>query len=93
MNINDQKIIQRKVWWGLEAKSYTEIAQELPSSDESLRKWIAIYAVYHFNFDNRSLGAVTTTFWRMLKDRGMSQLNLQFQNQLLKSMTASTPIT
>jgi hypothetical protein len=53
MNINDQKIIQRKVWWGLEAKSYTKIAQELPSSDENLRKWIAIYAVYHFNFDNR----------------------------------------
>ena len=50
---NDQKIIQRKVWWGLEAKSYTKIAQELPSSDENLRKWIAIYAVYHFNFDNR----------------------------------------
>jgi hypothetical protein len=53
MNINNQKIIQRKVWWGLEAKSHTEIAQELPSSDESLRKWIAIYAVYHLNFANR----------------------------------------
>ncbi|MFL6968419.1 hypothetical protein [Pseudomonas alvandae] len=50
---NKKNHISRKVWWGLEAKSYIEIAQELPSSDESLRKWIAIYAVYHLNFDNR----------------------------------------
>jgi len=45
--------IPKKVWWGLEAKSYTEIAQELQSPDDSLRKWIAIYAVYHLNFNNR----------------------------------------
>ncbi|WP_409317921.1 hypothetical protein [Pseudomonas sp. KCJK9016] len=51
--MSTQKTIPRKVWWGLEAKSYTEIAQELPSQDESLRKWIAIYAVYHLNFENR----------------------------------------
>ncbi|WP_085698634.1 hypothetical protein [Pseudomonas sp. B26(2017)] len=51
-----QKTILRKTWWGLEAKSYTEIAQELPSQDESLRKWIAIYAVYHLNFENRHPG-------------------------------------
>jgi hypothetical protein len=56
MNINDQKIIQRKVWWGLEAKSYTKIAQELPSPDEKSRKWSAIYAVYHLNFDDRFPG-------------------------------------
>ncbi len=47
------KTIPRKVWWGLEAKSYTEIAQEPPSQNDSLRKWIAIYAVYHLNFKNR----------------------------------------
>ncbi|WJK12009.1 hypothetical protein [Pseudomonas fluorescens] len=51
-----QKTILRKTWWGLEAKSYTEIAQELPSQDASLKKWIAIYAVYHLNFENRSSG-------------------------------------
>lgn len=51
-----QKTIPRKIWWGFEAKSYTEIAQELPSQDESLRKWIAIYAAYHLNFENRPKG-------------------------------------
>ncbi|MBI6946501.1 hypothetical protein [Pseudomonas koreensis] len=51
-----QKKIPRKVWWGLEAKSYTEIAQELPSNDSSIRKWAAIYAVYHLNFENRYPG-------------------------------------
>lgn len=54
--MSNQKIIPRKVWWGLEAKSYTEIAQELPSQDKSLRKWIAIYAVYHLNFEERFPG-------------------------------------
>jgi len=47
-----KKTIPRKIWWGLEAKSYTEIAQELPTNDDFLRRWIAIYAVYHLNFTN-----------------------------------------
>ncbi|WP_080769456.1 hypothetical protein [Pseudomonas fluorescens] len=51
-----QKVIPRKVWWGLEARSYTEIAQELPSNDLSLRRWAAIYAVYHLTFENRHPG-------------------------------------
>nr|WP_315448485.1 hypothetical protein [uncultured Pseudomonas sp.] len=54
--MSNNKLIPRKVWWGLEAKSYTEIAQELPSSDHSLRKWAAIYAVYHLNFKERYPG-------------------------------------
>ena len=54
--MSNHKIIPRKVWWGLEAKSYTEIAQELPTNDDSLRRWIAIYAVYHLNFTNRYPG-------------------------------------
>lgn len=59
------KTISRKIWWGLEAKSYTEIAQELPSQDESLRKWIAIYAVYHLNFENRYPGE---SYYKFLED-------------------------
>ncbi|MFJ4195787.1 hypothetical protein [Pseudomonas sp. NPDC089534] len=54
--MNSIKKIPRKVWWGLEAKSYTEIAQELPTADEKLRRWVAIYAVYHLDFDNRFPG-------------------------------------
>jgi hypothetical protein len=54
--MSNNKLIPRKVWWGLEAKSYTEIAQELPSPDHSLRKWAAIYAVYHLNFRDRYPG-------------------------------------
>ncbi|WP_065261542.1 hypothetical protein [Pseudomonas bananamidigenes] len=63
--MSTQKTIPRKVWWGLEAKSYTEIAQELPSQDESLRKWIAIYAVYHLNFENRYPGE---SYYKFLED-------------------------
>lgn len=59
------KTIPRKVWWGLEAKSYTEIAQELPSQNDSLRKWIAIYAVYHLNFENRYPGE---RYYKFLED-------------------------
>lgn len=46
-------MIPRKVWYGLENKSYLEIAQELSENDDSLRKWIAIYAVYQIDFINR----------------------------------------
>ncbi|WP_339490674.1 hypothetical protein [Pseudomonas sp. RL_5y_Pfl2_70] len=63
--MSTQKTIPGKIWWGFEAKSYTEIAQELPSQDESLRKWIAIYAVYHLNFENRSPGE---RYYKFLED-------------------------
>jgi len=66
--MSSQKIIPRKVWWGLEAKSYTEIAQELPSHDSSLRKWAAIYAVYHLNFDDRHPGERYYSFLEDSKD-------------------------
>lgn len=54
--MSSHKVISRKVWWGLEARNYTEIAQEMPSHDRSLRKWAAIYAVYHLNFMDRHPG-------------------------------------
>lgn len=63
--MSNQKIIPRKVWWGLEAKSYTEIAQELPTQEESLRKWIAIYAIYHLNFEDRHPGEL---YYEFLED-------------------------
>ena len=63
--MKNQKIIPRKVWWGLEAKSYTEIAQELPANDQSLRRWIAIYAVYHLNFTDRFPGEL---YYKFLED-------------------------
>ena len=48
--MNDQKIIPRSVWYGLEGTGYDKIAQELKSEDPLLRKWIAIYAIYKFDF-------------------------------------------
>ncbi|MGF6318566.1 hypothetical protein [Pseudomonas frederiksbergensis] len=48
--MNDQKIIPRSVWHGLEGTGYDKIAQELKSEDSLLRKWIAIYAIYKFKF-------------------------------------------
>lgn len=63
--MNTPKTIPRKVWWGLEAKSYTEIAQELPTQGESLRKWVAIYAVYHLNFEDRHPGEL---YYKFLED-------------------------
>lgn len=48
--MNDQKTIPRSVWYGLEGTGYDKIAQELKSEDPSLRKWIAIYAIYKFEF-------------------------------------------
>jgi hypothetical protein len=63
--MSTQKIIPRKVWWGLEAKSYTEIAQELPTQEESLRKWVAIYAIYHLNFEDRHPGEL---YYKFLED-------------------------
>ena len=54
--MSNKKTIPRKVWWGLEAKSYTEIAQEPPTNYEYLRRWVAIYAVYHLNFVDRYPG-------------------------------------
>ncbi|MBB3238965.1 hypothetical protein FHW68_000437 [Pseudomonas sp. Tn43] len=63
--MSNPKIIPRKVWWDLEAKSYTEIAQELTTNDDSLRRWIAIYAVYHLNFTNRYPGEL---YYKFLED-------------------------
>ncbi|MGE7962113.1 hypothetical protein ACQKPC_07020 [Pseudomonas sp. NPDC089918] len=68
--MSNPKIIPRKVWWGLEAKSYTEIAQELPTNDDSLRRWIAIYAVYHLNFTNRYPGEL---YYKFLEDAKYSK--------------------
>jgi hypothetical protein len=68
--MNTPKTISRKLWWGLEAKSYTEIAQELPTQDESLRKWIATYAVYHLNFEDRHLGDL---YYKFLEDARQSK--------------------
>ncbi|EJM62171.1 hypothetical protein PMI30_04901 [Pseudomonas sp. GM50] len=48
--MNDQKMIPRSVWYGLEGTGYDKIAQELKSEDPLLRKWIAIYAIYKFEF-------------------------------------------
>lgn len=48
--MNDQKIIPRSVWYGLEGTGHDKIAQELKSEDSLLRKWIAIYAIYKFKF-------------------------------------------
>lgn len=63
--MNEQKIIPRKIWWGLEAKSYTEIAQQLPSRDGQLRTWVAIYAVYLLDFENRYPGV---RYFKFLED-------------------------
>ncbi|CAI8745695.1 Phage protein [Pseudomonas sp. IT-P294] len=54
--MSNKKTIPRKVWWGLKANSYTEIAQELPANYEYLRRWVAIYAVYHLKFVDRYPG-------------------------------------
>ena len=48
--MNDQKIIPRSVWYGLEGTGYDKIAQELKSENPLLRTWIAIYAIYKFEF-------------------------------------------
>jgi hypothetical protein len=48
--MNNQKMIPRSVWYGLEGTGYDKIAQELKSEDPLLRKWIAIYAIYKFEF-------------------------------------------
>jgi hypothetical protein len=48
--MNDHKMIPRSVWYGLEGTGYDKIAQELKSKDPLLRKWIAIYAIYKFEF-------------------------------------------
>ena len=48
--MNNQKMIPRSVWYGLEGTGYDKIAQELKSEDSLLRKWIAIYAIYKFKF-------------------------------------------
>ena len=62
--MKDVKRIPRKVWYGLESKSYLEIAQELPA-DDGLRKWIAIYATYQLNFENRRPGR---NFYKFIED-------------------------
>lgn len=64
------KVISRKVWWGLEARNYTEIAQEMPSHDRSLRKWAAIYALYHLNFMDRHPGE---RYYNFLEDSKSSK--------------------
>jgi hypothetical protein len=71
--MSNKKTIPRKVWWGLEAKSYSEIAQELPTNDESLRSWVAIYAVYHLNFADRYPENAITNFWKIQKTQNLSQ--------------------
>jgi hypothetical protein len=48
--MNNRKIIPRSVWYGLEGTGYDKIAQELKPEDPLLRKWIAIYAIYKFEF-------------------------------------------
>ncbi|CAI8745932.1 hypothetical protein [Pseudomonas sp. fls2-241-R2A-110] len=50
--MNNQKLIPRSVWYGLDGKGYDSIAQELASEDPLLRKWAAIYAIYKYDFSS-----------------------------------------
>ncbi|WP_080926019.1 MULTISPECIES: hypothetical protein [Pseudomonas] len=73
--MENPKEIPRKVWHGLESKSYLEIAQELPTSDD-LRKWIAIYAIYQLDFENRRPGR---RFYRFIEDsKGSNYVAIEF---------------
>lgn len=46
--MNNNRIIPRSVWYGLEGKGYDNIAQKLPTEDFTTRKWISIYAIYKY---------------------------------------------
>jgi len=55
MAMNNQTLIPRNVWYGLDGKGYDSIAQELASEDPLLRKWAAIYAIYKYDFSSIEL--------------------------------------
>ncbi|WP_433899482.1 hypothetical protein [Pseudomonas sp. PSE1(2024)] len=46
------KCIPRSVWNGLDGTGYNNISQELESKNHSLRKWISLYAIYKYPFNN-----------------------------------------
>lgn len=50
--MNSLKIPQ-KVWNGIEFGSYTKVAQEIVTGNESTRRWVAIYANYKLDFENK----------------------------------------
>lgn len=83
--MNDTKVIPRKVWWGMEANSYTEIAQELPADDDSKRRWIAIYAIYHLNFSNKCPGEFYYKFLEESKDSRYVVIELTIEKHILNT--------
>lgn len=82
--MKELNIIPRKVWWGLEARSYTEIAQEITASNKSMRRWVAIYAVYHFNFLGRNPGAFHYSFLEDAKNSKYLAIEFEINKNLLE---------
>jgi hypothetical protein len=80
-----QQMIPRKVWYGLESKSYLEIAQKLPESDDSLRRWIAIYAVYQIDFINRRTTRLFYDFLENAKNSNYISIELSIPRRILET--------
>jgi len=80
-----QQMIPRKVWYGLESKSYLEIAQKLPESDDSLRRWIAIYAVYQIDFINRRTTRLFYDFLEIAKNSNYVSIELSIPRRIFET--------
>jgi hypothetical protein len=83
--MNSPKIIPRKVWHGLESKSYLEIAQELPETSNLLRKWIAIYAAYQIDFINRRPTRLFYDFLESAKDSNYVAVEFSIPRHILET--------
>lgn len=79
------QMIPRKVWHGLESKSYLEIAQELPENDDSLRRWIAIYAVYQIDFINRRATRLFYDFLENAKNSNYVAIEFSIPRHILET--------
>jgi hypothetical protein len=83
--MNSPKIIPRKVWHGLESKSYLEIAQELPDTNNLLGKWIAIYAAYQIDFINRRPTRLFYDFLESAKDSNYVAVEFSIPRHILET--------
>ncbi|WP_411753109.1 hypothetical protein [Serratia sp. (in: enterobacteria)] len=101
--MNEKLAIPAKVWNGIEFSNYIEIAQEVSSDSSSMRRWIALYAM--FNISDEIKNSINTyEFLKNAKDFKYCIVDFEMSKKLIdfndgidtrdtvnfKSLTANT---
>lgn len=81
--MNEKLGIPAKVWNGIEFSKGIEIAQEVSCGESSMRRWIALYAMYNISYEiKNSIG--TYEFLKNAKDFKYCIVDFEMPKKLIE---------